>query len=84
MKPFTCSFYGLGLIGGSIARALREARPDARILACDIQESALLQAKEEGIADEIFLQLDSTIPIYSPNASCIPRFMACPYPLFSV
>lgn len=60
MKPFTCSFYGLGLIGGSIARALREARPDARILACDIQESALLQAKEEGIADEIFLQLDAT------------------------
>ena len=59
MKPFTCSFYGLGLIGGSIARALREARPDARILACDIQESALLQAKEEGIADEIFLQLDA-------------------------
>ena len=47
MKPVTCSFYGLGLIGGSIARALREARPDARILACDIQESALLQAREE-------------------------------------
>ena len=70
MKPFTCSFYGLGLIGGSIARALREARPDARILACDIQESALLQAKEEGIADEIFLQLD---------ASSAPSFWAGDY-----
>ena len=60
MKPVTCSFYGLGLIGGSIARALREARPDARILACDIQESALLQAREEGIADEIFPKLDAS------------------------
>ena len=70
MKPFTCSFYGLGLIGGSIARALREARPDARILACDIQESALLQAKEEGIADETFLQLD---------ASSAPSFCAGDY-----
>ncbi|HJA94048.1 MAG TPA: prephenate dehydrogenase [Candidatus Eisenbergiella merdipullorum] len=58
MKPLTCSFYGLGLIGGSIARALREARPDARILACDIQESALLQAEAEGIADETFSELD--------------------------
>ena len=46
MKALTCSFYGLGLIGGSIARALRQARPETRILACDIQETALEKAKE--------------------------------------
>lgn len=60
MKPLTCSFFGLGLIGGSIARALREARPDARILACDIQESALAQARAEGVADEIFPRLNDS------------------------
>ena len=58
MKTLTCSFYGLGLIGGSIARALRQAGPDTRILACDVQEETLRQAKEEGIADEIFPVLD--------------------------
>lgn len=60
MKALTCSFYGLGLIGGSIARALRQARPETRILACDIQETALGKAKEEGIADETFGTLDET------------------------
>ena len=60
MKALTCSFYGLGLIGGSIARALRQARPDTRILACDVQEETLRQAKEEGIADETFPVLDES------------------------
>ena len=70
MRPLTCSFYGLGLIGGSIARALRMARPEARILACDVQESALRQAKEERIADEVFPEL---------SPSCAPAFCDADY-----
>ena len=32
MNTLTCGFIGLGLIGGSIARAIRSACPDARLI----------------------------------------------------
>lgn len=51
MTNLTCGFIGLGLIGGSIARALREKLPDTRIIAYDINEETLRLAKEEKIAD---------------------------------
>ena len=35
MSDIICGFIGLGLIGGSIARALKNARPCAKIIACD-------------------------------------------------
>ena len=35
-NDFTCGFIGLGLIGGSIARALRKFYPECRLLAYDI------------------------------------------------
>ena len=54
MKHLTFSFLGLGLIGGSIARALRAAHPDCRILAADPQETAGVLALREGVADEFF------------------------------
>lgn len=50
---FTCGFIGLGLIGGSIARALRQFHPDCRILAYDINQDALNAAVEDGVADQV-------------------------------
>ena len=60
MKQLTCGFIGLGLIGGSIARALREKLPDTRIIAFDINEDTLKLAKEEGIVDISTTSIDSS------------------------
>lgn len=51
MCEMTCGFIGLGLIGGSIAKALRAACPDIRILAYDTNPSTLSLAVKEGIVD---------------------------------
>lgn len=51
MNNLTLGFVGLGLIGGSIAKALRLAFPDITILAFDINPQALSLAAEEGTAD---------------------------------
>ncbi len=52
---------GLGLIGGSFARALRKKNISAEIAACDLDEENLRNALDEGIIDEI-LNLDETWP----------------------
>lgn len=44
---------GLGLIGGSIAKALKYAWPQQRILAADACEESLALAMEEKIVDEV-------------------------------
>ena len=51
MSTLTCGFIGLGLIGGSIAKALKEAEPSIRIIAYDINRESVLLARQEGIAD---------------------------------
>lgn len=60
MTQLTCGFIGLGLIGGSIARALREKLPDTKIIAYDINSDTLLAAKEAGIADITTTAIDDT------------------------
>lgn len=50
----SCGFIGIGLIGGSIARALRQNRPDIRIIACDPNEDTLRLAIKEGVADAVY------------------------------
>lgn len=54
MENITCGFIGLGLIGGSIAKAIRQFLPDAHIYAYDINEQALSLALSEGICDRVF------------------------------
>lgn len=49
---FTAGFVGLGLIGGSIAKATRFFYPDASILASTRSRSTLDYALAEGIIDE--------------------------------
>ena len=52
MSSFTAGFIGLGLIGGSIVRAMKYYYPDCRILAFNRSRSTLDYALEEGIIDE--------------------------------
>lgn len=70
MKTF--GFIGLGLIGGSIARAIRENIADAHIIAYDINEESLSLAVKEGVADEITTAIDSSF------SSCDYIFLCAP------
>ncbi|MCM1127487.1 MAG: prephenate dehydrogenase [Lachnospiraceae bacterium] len=50
-ENFVCGFIGLGLIGGSIAKAIRKVYPECRILAYDVNQSALASAHSEGVVN---------------------------------
>ncbi len=52
MAKLTCGFVGLGLIGGSIAKALRENHPDIRLLAYNPHLEKVDQAIKDGVIDE--------------------------------
>ena len=58
MSALTCGFVGLGLIGGSIAKAIRQNLPDTKIIAYDINSDTLSLAKKEGIADIVLENID--------------------------
>ena len=68
----TCGFIGLGLIGGSIARALRQYHPDYRLIGYDVNRKATALAVSEGILD---LELSS---ISSEFSSCDYIFLCAP------
>ncbi len=53
MKETTIGFIGLGLIGGSIARGIKRADKNVRIMAYMRTRSKLEQAKEDGTIDVI-------------------------------
>ena len=54
----TVGFIGLGLIGGSVAKAIRRFHPDSRIIAYNRSLSVLETAKSEGVIDEICEQVE--------------------------
>lgn len=58
MTNSTFGFIGLGLIGGSIAKALRACIPDAEIVAYDINEASLKLAEKEGILNRTASAID--------------------------
>lgn len=60
MSHLTCGFIGLGLIGGSIARALKEHGSDIRITAYDINREALSLAEKEQIVDIAAFGIDES------------------------
>lgn len=60
MAQLTCGFIGLGLIGGSIARALKDSLEDIRIVAFDTNPAALEQAALERVADLTVSQIDAS------------------------
>ena len=55
-----CSFLGLGLIGGSLAKAIRQALPETHIKACDSDQAALRSALTEGIIQEAYPSIDAS------------------------
>lgn len=58
MNDTTIAFIGLGLIGGSLAKGIKRARPDIRIMAYMRTRSKLEQAKKDGIVDVILEGID--------------------------
>ncbi len=58
MAHLTFGFIGLGLIGGSIAKALKVSVPDCKIIAYDINKDSLALALKEGIADSCTDSID--------------------------
>ncbi len=53
----TCSFLGLGLIGGSIARALRQYHPDIKIKVYDKDLKSLSFALNDLVATSIYTEI---------------------------
>ena len=51
-------FIGLGLIGGSIAKAIRQFVPDAEIVAFDKNKEALALATQESVIDVAVSSID--------------------------
>lgn len=52
MNPMTIGFAGLGLIGGSIAKAIRRVHPDYRLIAYDTNKESLVMALSDGVLNE--------------------------------
>jgi len=69
---FTCGFIGLGLIGGSIARALREYHPGCRIMAYDTDRNALKLAERDGVINLPLSELNESL------LSCDYLFLCAP------
>ena len=61
MNDTTIAFIGLGLIGGSLAKGIKKARPEIRIMAYMRTRSKLEQAKKDGIVDVILDGIDEQL-----------------------
>lgn len=68
----TFGFIGLGLIGGSIARAIREKLPSSRIIAYDVNENTLQAATKEKIVDCITYSVDAVFSACDYIFLCAP------------
>ena len=53
MEILQIGFIGFGLIGGSIAKALRAYRPQCHMIATSRSLSPLYQAQKDGVLDEV-------------------------------
>lgn len=60
MASFHCGFIGLGLIGGSIAKAVHSKLPETYIIAYDTNTSSLQLALEEGTIQKACFQIDES------------------------
>lgn len=72
MDKLICGFIGLGLIGGSIAKAIRNKLPEAYLIAYDTNASSLKLAINEGIINEACSEIGQ------PFARCDYIFLCAP------
>ena len=68
MTQYTFGFLGLGLIGGSIARALKAHDESNRIIAFDTDRKSLTKAYEDGVVDVLVSDIDSRFSAALPPA----------------
>ena len=57
---YAFGFIGLGLIGGSIAKAIRKVHPDARITAYNPSRTSLDEAVADGVVDSAVSSIDDS------------------------
>lgn len=72
MKQICVGFVGLGLIGGSIAKAIRKFYPNSEILAYDTDHSSLTLAKKEGVLTKICPSIDGSFKACDYIFLCAP------------
>ncbi len=72
MEHTTIGFIGLGLIGGSIAKAYKKSYPDAVIAAYDLDLCSLITAQNEGIVDILCTDIDDSFSNCSFIFLCAP------------
>ena len=72
MSQLTCGFIGLGLIGGSIAKAIKKNMQDVHIIAYDINRATLDAALEEGVADKVAYSINSSFSVCDYIFLCAP------------
>ena len=68
MEQKTILIVGLGLIGGSLAKALRRTNPHFRIYAADNSPDNLSMALKEGVIEQ---KADSDLAKIAPEADII-------------
>lgn len=72
MNNLTLGFIGLGLIGGSIAKALKENAPTIQIIAYDVNQESIELAVSEGIVDKAAVAIDDTFSVCDYIFLCAP------------
>ena len=72
MNNLTLGFIGLGLIGGSIAKALKENTSDIKIIAYDVNQESIALALSEGIVDQSAPAIDETFSCCDYIFLCAP------------
>lgn len=72
MNNMVLGFIGFGLIGGSIAKGIKRAKPDTRVMAYMRSREKLLQAQQDGIVDVV---LDG---VGEPLSECDIIFLCTP------
>lgn len=60
MSAITCGFIGLGLIGGSIAKAIKSHISSSHLIAYDINKTSLDLALQEHIIDKVCPSIDAS------------------------
>ena len=78
MDNLTIGFVGLGLIGGSMAKAIKRVHPDYKIIAYNRTLTALTAAKSDNVVDIAVSEIDETF------ATCDYIFLCTPVELNSL
>ena len=72
MRPVSCGFIGLGLIGGSIAKALKKNLREITIYAYDTNEDTLQRSVKDGIVDTAVSGIDASFSACDILFLCAP------------